>query len=126
MSGLGQYPEGADNNSSPWNDPHYDVRCECGNDNNFEFWDEDDEVIGFLTEIDYTIPSLQNMTFKAQLDLWDKDISDSGSIDSTLAMGSSYKVNQNITLRLAYFHDLVKNEGERERMVMLQFYFFGE
>ena len=84
-----------------------------------------DEVLGFMTEMDYMIPSFQALTLKAQAKFWDNDLSDSNAIDSTLAVGAEYRITSKITVRLAYFHDLSADGRERDRQVYLQFYFFG-
>jgi hypothetical protein len=87
--------------------------------------DEDDEVLGFLLGIDYTVPTLQSMVLQVQTKFWDNDISDWDAIDSTISVGLSYKVNSSVTLRTAYFHDIATSFGECDRQVILQFYYYA-
>jgi len=87
--------------------------------------DDDDEVLGYLAELDYTIPTLQNLQLEIQLSSWMNDMGNRDLDDSTIAAGASYKVNKDVTLRAAYFHDLNLKNGNEDDRVLLQFYYFG-
>jgi hypothetical protein len=83
------------------------------------------EVAGILTEVDYTVPFLQALQIEGQSEFWSKDITDQGAQDITLSLGASYKINSSLTARLGYFHDVEKTEGDRDRQIILQLYYYG-
>jgi hypothetical protein len=83
------------------------------------------KVLGYLGEVDYTIPKYQNWELELQFQSWINKLGESSSADSTLTLGTTYKFNQNITLRAAYSHDLNMMGQKEENKVLLQFYFFG-
>ncbi|MDD5044215.1 MAG: hypothetical protein PHH69_02110 [Candidatus Omnitrophica bacterium] len=84
-----------------------------------------DRVLGYLTEIDYTLPKYQNCQFELQFQSWINDLNESSSDLSTLTAGVSYKLTQNKTLRATFSHDF-SNDGEKEEdKFLLQFYYFG-
>jgi len=87
--------------------------------------DDKEEVVGCMTEIDYTVPSLQALVLKMQWQLWANNIGRADAIDNTINLGASYSLTRDITLRLAYFHDLQRFNGDEDRMVLLQLYFYG-
>ncbi|MBU1923015.1 MAG: hypothetical protein KJ710_01955, partial [Candidatus Omnitrophica bacterium] len=83
------------------------------------------KVLGYLGELDYTIPKYQNWELELQFQSWINKLGESSSADSTLTIGTSYKLNQNTTLRAAFSHDF-NNMGQKEAdKILLQFYFFG-
>ncbi len=62
---------------------------------------DSDDVLGYLCEIDYTLPKNQNIQLELQFQSWINDLSKSNTGDSTIIGGMSYKLNQNVTLRAA-------------------------
>ena len=82
-------------------------------------------VAGYMVEADYTLPRNQNVELEFQLQSWFHDTARRGSDDTALTLGSSYKLNQDITLRLAYQRELNMREGNEDNTVIFQFYFFG-
>jgi hypothetical protein len=86
---------------------------------------DDNDVLGYLGEIDYTLPRLQNLEFELQAKSWINDLGGSSSDDTTLSLGVSYKLNQSTTLRAAFSHDLNRFDQKEENLFLVQFYFFG-
>lgn len=87
--------------------------------------DDHDEVLGYLFETDYTLPKNQNIEMQLQIQSWLHDIKAKKSDDTTLSVGISYKINQNITIRTAFIHDLNLMEGNEDHKGIMQFYFSG-
>lgn len=87
--------------------------------------DEDKDVLGYLLEIDYTLPKHQNYQLELQFQSWINDLEKSNSDDSTLTLGISYKLNQNITLRVAFLHDFNLMDNQEENKFLVQFYYYG-
>jgi hypothetical protein len=87
--------------------------------------DDHNDVLGYLGEIDYTLPKYQNCELELQFQSWINDLGRSSSDDSTLTLGVSYKLDQNTTLRAAFSHDLNMTGQKEEDMIVAQFYFFG-
>ncbi|MCX5669156.1 MAG: hypothetical protein NTX89_03440 [Candidatus Omnitrophica bacterium] len=83
------------------------------------------KVLGYLGEVDYTIPKYQNWEWELQFQSWINKLGESSSADSTLTIGTTYKLNQNITLRAAFAHDLNMMGQKEENRFLLQFYYFG-
>jgi hypothetical protein len=86
---------------------------------------DDHDVLGYLGEIDYTLPRLQNLEFELQAKSWVNDLGERGSDDTALSLGAAYKLNQSITLRAAFSRDLNRLDGKEEDKFLIQFYFFG-
>ena len=84
-----------------------------------------DDVLGYLTEIDYTLPQYQNIELELQFQSWMHDLKRDSSDDSTLTLGASYKLNQKTTLRAAFSHDFNMTGQKEEDRFLVQFYFFG-
>lgn len=87
--------------------------------------DDDKDVLGYLYEIDYTVPRLQNLEFELQFQSWQKNLHAQGSDDSTLSVGASYKLNPQITFRTAFIHDFNLTEGQEDDKILAQIYYFG-
>lgn len=87
--------------------------------------DDDKDVLGYLFEVDYTVPKNQNLGLELQFQSWINDMDKSGSGDSTLSFGASYKLSQDVTLRLLLAHDFEIYGEEEDDKVLLQFYYFG-
>jgi hypothetical protein len=86
---------------------------------------DDQDVLGYLTEIDYTVPSHQNLEFQLQYKSWINDIHMSSSDDNMLTFGAAYKLNQSTTLRAAFEHDFGMMDKKTEDRFVVQFYFLG-
>ena len=87
--------------------------------------DNDSELVGYWSEWDYTLPRNQNLSVQLQGEVWVNDVAVSNSEDITISTGLSYAVNSNLTVRLGYFHDVEKFNGEEDKLALLQFYWFG-
>jgi len=87
--------------------------------------DDYSDVLGYLGEVDYTLPKYQNCELELQFQSWINDLGRSSSDDSTLTLGISYKLDQKTTLRAAFSHDLNMTGRKEEDMLVVQFYFFG-
>lgn len=83
------------------------------------------KVLGYLGEVDYTIPKYQNWELELQFQSWINKLGESASDDSTLTLGTTYKLNQNTTLRAAFSHDFHNSGQKKEDKILFQFYFFG-
>jgi hypothetical protein len=86
---------------------------------------DDKDVLGYLAEIDYTLPRYQNWEFECQFRSWINDLGERSSDDSTLTLGTAYKLSQDTTLRAAYSHDFHMTGMKEEDKIVLQFYYFG-
>ena len=84
------------------------------------------DVLGHFWEVDYTIPGHQNWEIGIQYQSWINDLNEHSSDDSTLSVGVSYKLNQNVTLRTAFMHDFNLMEGNEDDKILLQVYYFGK
>jgi hypothetical protein len=78
------------------------------------------DVLGLFAEADYTLPFLQTLELEAQLQSWQEEMINDNLMDSTLALGLSYKLTSKIALRTAYFHNI-----DKDKQVFIQFYYFG-
>ena len=81
--------------------------------------------MGYLGEIDYTIPRYQNWELELQFQSWINKLGETASADSTLTLGTSYRLNQTTTLRAAFSHEFNNMMQKEEDKVLLQFYFLG-
>jgi hypothetical protein len=86
---------------------------------------ENDDVVGVLFETDYTVPSLQSFTVKAQGRFWTDDPSESASTVATVALGASYDLTASWALRAGVFHDLEKPGTSEGTAMFLQAYYLG-
>jgi len=87
--------------------------------------DEDDNVLGYLVQLDYTPPRYQNWQANAQFQSWINDLGDSGSDDSTLGLTLSYNPIQKLTLRAALFQDINRVKRKEETKLLAQVYYYG-
>lgn len=81
-------------------------------------------VAGGLAELGYTVPEQQNLKFKMQTIYWSDDWEEKNARDLTLSPVIEYKISSTTTIRLGYFHDIYSSSNE-DRLVVLQFYYFG-
>jgi hypothetical protein len=86
--------------------------------------DDNKNVLGYLCELDYTLPGHQNWELELQYQSWVNDLRHKGMDDSTLTAGVSYKLNQSVTVRTALAHDLNLMEGQEDDKALLQVYYF--
>lgn len=87
--------------------------------------DDHNDVLGYLGEIDYTLPEYQNCKIELQFQSWINELGRGSSDDSTLTLGASYKLNQNTTLRTAFSHDFNMSGQKEEDKFLVQLYFYG-
>jgi hypothetical protein len=83
------------------------------------------KVLGYLGEVDYTVPKYQNWEWELQFQSWINKLGEASSADSTLTLGTTYKLNQKVTLRAAFAHDFNMMGQKEENKVLLQIYYFG-
>ena len=83
-------------------------------------------VIGYLVETDYTPPKAQAWEFETQFQSFVNDLGKSRTDDSTLSVGLTYKLSQAITLRAVFQHDLNIYHQERDTRGLVQFYYYGK
>ena len=83
------------------------------------------DVLGYLTGIDYTLPRHQNWQVELQYRSWINELNQDSSDDSTITLGTSYKLNQSTTLGAAFSHDINLMGHEEENRFVVQLYFFG-
>lgn len=98
----------------------YLLKAECGYGTN-----NHTTVLGYMCELDYTVPRNQNLEVELQFKSWINNLSESGTDDSTLSVGASYKLNQRVTIRTAYIHDFNLMEGREDDRFLVQIYYFG-
>jgi len=84
-----------------------------------------DDVLGYLVEIDYTFPKKQNWELELQFRSWINDLGMHSSDNSTLIFGTSYKLNQDFTLRAVFSHDFNMMGHEEENKFIVQLYYYG-
>jgi len=83
------------------------------------------EVVGYLAEIDYTIPKYQNAELELQYQSWINELGRGSTDDSTLTAGVSCRLNQSVTLRAACARDFNMAAQKEDTRFLVQFYFFG-
>ena len=88
--------------------------------------DDKNEVLGYLTEVDYTLPSHQNIEFELQYKSWINDIHASSSDEPTFTFGATYRLSQSAKLSAAYLHDFGMMNTKPEDRFVVQFYFLGD
>jgi hypothetical protein len=88
--------------------------------------DDNKDVLGYLTEVVYTLPSHQNIDFELQYKSWINDIHTSSSDEPTLTLGATYRLNQSTKLSAAYLHDFGMMDQKPEDRFVVQFYFLGD
>ena len=98
----------------------YFLKAECAYGTN-----EHKNVLGYLFELDYTIPRSQNWELQLQYKSWINDPGERHSDDSTLSMGMSCKLNQQLTFRAAYLHDFNRMGGKEDDKALLQLYYYA-
>jgi phosphate-selective porin len=87
--------------------------------------DDGKEVLGYLLEVNYTLPHHQQWQLEAQFVSWINDLNKGNSDDSTLTLGVSFKVSASVTLRANYIHDFNLATGSEDDKFLVQFYYFG-
>lgn len=83
------------------------------------------DVLGYFCELDYTLPGYQNWEIALQYQSWINNLDRRGSDDSSLSLGVSYKLNQQVTFRTAFIHDFNLMNGAEDDKLLAQVYFFG-
>lgn len=89
---------------------------------------DNDNVIGYMTEVDYTAPRSQNWSVETQFQSWFNDMKLPQKDDTTFSLCLSYKLSQTITIRAALIHDLNMSSSSkgRDTRALLQFYYYGK
>ncbi|MGA2774758.1 MAG: porin [Candidatus Omnitrophota bacterium] len=88
--------------------------------------DDKNEVLGYLTEIVYTLPAHQNIEFELQYKSWINDMHIKSSDEPTLTLGATYRLSQSTKLSAAYLHDFGMMNTKPEDRFVVQFYFLGD
>ena len=88
--------------------------------------DDGTTVAGALVEFDYVVPDLQSLKVKLQGTYWSNDWDKRQARDLTVAPVLEYEVNSNLTARLGYFHDFEASNGNEDRVIVFQLYYFGK
>jgi hypothetical protein len=121
-------PEIADDAVSKWR-VGADAQCAFGS---YQFMtevslgrNENDDVVGVLLGVDYTIPSRQDVTLQAQGQVWTDDPDESERSQSEIGAGVSWRIDRSWTVRMAVFHDLEDPAGFEDTQTFLQLYYFG-
>jgi len=81
-------------------------------------------VAGGLAELGYTVPEQQNLKLKMQTLYWSNDWEEKKARDLRLSPVIEYSISSTTTVRLGYFHDIYSS-GDEDKMIVLQFYYFG-
>lgn len=91
---------------------------------------ETKNVLGYMTEVDYTAPKNQSWGVETQFQSWFNDMKRPQTDDTTFGICLSYKLSQSITLRTAFIHDLNMSgdmfKDGRDTRVLVQFYYYGQ
>ena len=87
--------------------------------------DDKNDVLGYLTEIVYTLPSHQNIEFELQYKSWINNIHASSSDEPALTLGATYRLSQSTKLSAAFLHDFGMMNTKPEDRFVVQFYFLG-
>ncbi|MDY6862020.1 MAG: porin [Thermodesulfobacteriota bacterium] len=87
--------------------------------------DEDRDVLGSFLEVDYTFPSLQNLELGSQLKYFINELGKDKSDDTVLTLGASYKINEAITLRTMWAHDINLRYGMEDNVITFQIYYYS-
>ena len=88
--------------------------------------DDGKTVAGALVEFDYVVPDMQSLRVKLQGTYWSNDWDKKNARDLTVAPVLEYEVTSNLTARLGYFHDFQASNGNEDRVILLQLYYFGK
>lgn len=88
--------------------------------------DDGKTVAGSLVEFDYTVPDLQSLKVKLQGAYWSNDWDERQDCDVTVAPVLEYEVSSSLTARLGYFHDFEASNGNEDRVIIFQLYYFGK
>lgn len=86
--------------------------------------DDRKAVLGYLGEIDYTLPQYQNITLELQFQSWIHDVDKSSMDDSTATIAAAYTLNSRTTLRAAFSRDVHMMDEKEETKFVVQVYFF--
>ena len=83
-------------------------------------------VGGLMLQGQYTLPEHQQIDLKVQARAWSHDTGDSDRYDLTLGFVTQYIVSSALSLRLGYLHDLHSEDGNDDRMILLQLYYLQQ
>ena len=88
--------------------------------------DDGTTVAGALVEFDYTVPDMQSLKMKLQGTYWSNDWDKEEARDLSLAPVIEYEVTSSLRARLGYFHDFKASNGNEDRVILLQLYYYGK
>jgi hypothetical protein len=88
--------------------------------------DEDRTVAGAMSQIEYVPPENQRLSLKLQGQYWTDKWETKGSRNLTIAPVAEYKMNPATTFRIGYFNDLYAGSGNKDRIVVVQLYYYGK
>ena len=75
--------------------------------------------LGITYEMDYTLPKYQKCQLEAQVKSFINDLEKSGSDDTTMTLGVSLKVTNEVTLRANYIQDFNLRSGGEEDILRI-------
>ena len=87
--------------------------------------DDKKDVLGYLTEVVYTLPQHQDLEFELQFKSWINDMHAASCQDPALTLGATYRLSQSTKLSAAYLHDFGMIDTKPEDKFVVQFYFLG-
>jgi len=82
-------------------------------------------VLSSLFEVDYTLPKYQKWQLETQIKSFINDLEKSGSDDTTMTLGVSCKLTNEITLRANYIHDFNLRLGREGDILGSQLCYYG-
>ncbi len=85
--------------------------------------DDSAPVGGLLVELDYTPPSMQQLTMELQVRGWDRDLDSSHGAVTTFHAGASYLLTDELTLRGAI--TAVARDDLDDTQTTIQLYYYG-
>lgn len=80
---------------------------------------------GGMAQIEYTLPNLDSITIKMQGQYWMDQSLLNENRQLILTPVVEYVISSRSTVRLGYFHDFSALDGNEDRMIVLNFYYYG-
>lgn len=87
---------------------------------------DESDVLGALLEVDYIIPTLQELTLNSQCRFWSDDPGSSANDSSEIGLGFSWRVNQSMTVRSGVFYELENAAATEDTRTYLQLYYYAK
>ena len=79
-----------------------------------------------LLEVDYILPQHQKCQLEAQIKSFINDFDKGNTDDTTMTLGVSYQLTNDITLKANYIHDINLDLGREEDIPGFQLYYYGQ